>query len=169
MCISSTMMMALSTGVSVAGQLAQGQAAKAAANAEARAAENLAAQTRDAAQQEAARIRKAGDRTRGAARAQLAAAGIDVNSGTAVTIEGDIGTNAELDAYNTLLTGQRKSTSLTDSAAISRARGKNAMTSSLLGSISTGLQGWKAVRSAGPQLQPWEMPGERAPGRGGPF
>ena len=99
MCISSTMMMALSTGVSVAGQLAQGQAAKAAANAEARAAENLAAQTRDAAQQEAVRIRKAGDRARGAARAQLAAAGIDVNSGTAVTIDGDIGTNAELDAF----------------------------------------------------------------------
>ena len=69
MCISAGMMMALSTGVSVVGQLAQGQAAKQAANAEARNAENLAAQTRDAAQQEAARIRKAGDRTRGAARA----------------------------------------------------------------------------------------------------
>ena len=147
MCISAGMMMALSTGVSVVGQLAQGQAAKQAANAEARNAENLAAQTRDAAQQEAARIRKAGDRTRGAARAQLAASGIDVNSGTAVTIDGDIATGSELDAYNTLLTGDRKSTSLTDSAAISRARGKNAVSSSILGSVSTGLQGWKAVRT----------------------
>jgi len=150
MCISAGMMMALSTGVSVVGQLAQGQAAKQAANAEARNAENLAAQTRDAAQQEAARIRKAGDRTRGAARAQLAASGIDVNSGTAVTIDGDIATNSELDAYNTLLTGDRKSTSLQDSAAIARARGKNAVSSSLLGSVSTGLQGWKAVRGVQP-------------------
>jgi len=147
MCISAGMMMALSTGVSVVGQLAQGQAAKQAANAEARNAENLAAQTRDAAQQEAARIRKAGDRTRGAARAQLAASGIDVNSGTAVTIDGDIAAGSELDAYNTLLTGDRKSTSLQDSAAIARARGKNAVSSSILGSVSTGLQGWKAVRA----------------------
>lgn len=143
------MMMALSAGVSVAGQLAQGQAAKQAANAEARAAENLAAQQRDAAMQEASRIRKAGDRTRGAARAQLAASGIDVNSGTAVTIDGDITTNTELDAYNTLLTGERKSTSLQDSASIARARGSNAVSSSMLGAVSTGLQGWKAVRSNG--------------------
>jgi hypothetical protein len=161
MCISASMMMALSTGVSVVGQLQQGQAAKAAANAEARNAENLAAQTRDAAMQEAARIRKAGDRTRGAARAQLAASGIDVNSGTAVTIEDDIGTNSELDAYNTLLTGDRKATSLQDSAAISRARGKNAVTSSMLGSVSTGLQGWKAVRA--PQVS---APGYYEPFRG---
>jgi hypothetical protein len=161
MCISASMMMALSTGVSVVGQLQQGQAAKAAANAEARNAENLAAQTRDAAMQEAARIRKAGDRTRGAARAQLAASGIDVNSGTAVTIEDDIGTNSELDAYNTLLTGDRKATSLQDSAAISRARGKNAVTSSMLGSVSTGLQGWKAVRA--PQVS---APGYAEPFRG---
>jgi hypothetical protein len=161
MCISASMMMALSTGVSVVGQLQQGQAAKQAANAEARNAENLAAQTRDAAMQEAARIRKAGDRTRGAARAQLAASGIDVNSGTAVTIEDDIGTNSELDAYNTLLTGDRKATSLQDSAAISRARGKNAVTSSMLGSVSTGLQGWKAVRA--PQVS---APGYAEPFRG---
>lgn len=159
MCISAPMMMALSTGVSVAGQLQQGQAAKQAANAEARNAENLAAQTRDAAMQEAKRIRMAGDRTRGAARAQLAASGIDVNSGTAVTIDGDIATNSELDAYNTLLTGDRKSTSLQDSAAISHARGKNAVSASVLGSISTGLQGWKAVRapqvSAPAYSTPW--------------
>jgi hypothetical protein len=161
MCISASMMMALSTGVSVVGQLQQGQAAKAAANAEARNAENLAAQTRDAAMQEAKRIRLAGDRTRGAARAQLAASGIDVNSGTAVTIEDDIGTSSELDAYNTLLTGDRKATSLQDSAAISRARGKNAVTSSMLGSVSTGLQGWKAVRA--PQVS---APGYAEPFRG---
>lgn len=142
------MMMAISTGVSIAGQLQQGRAARAAADAEARAAENLAAQTRDAAQQEAKRIRLAGDRTRGAARAAMAASGIDVNSGTAVTIEDDIATSSEMDAYMTLLTGERKSTSLQDSAAISRSRGANAMTASLLGSVTTGLQGWKGVRDA---------------------
>lgn len=143
------MMMAISTGVSVVGQLQQGMAAKRAADAEARAAENLAAQHRDAAQQEAKRIREAGDKTRGAARAAMAASGIDVNSGSAVTIEDDILQGSEMDAYMTLLTGDRKATSLHDSASIARARGSSAMMGSALGAVSTGLQGWKGVRDAG--------------------
>lgn len=141
-----TAIMAMSATMSVGGQLMQGQAAKQAADAEARNAENLAAQTRDAALQEAKRIRLAGDRTRGAARAQLAASGIDVNSGTAITIEDDIGTRSEISAYNALLTGDRESTALQDKAAIARARGKNAVGASVLGAVSTGLQGWKAVK-----------------------
>jgi len=60
-----------------------------------------------------------------------------------------------------MLTGDRKATSLQDSAAISRARGKNAVTSSMLGSVSTGLQGWKAVRA--PQVS---APGYAEPFRG---
>lgn len=146
MCISAPAMMALSTGLSISGQLAKGQADRAAAKAEARAAENLAAQARDAAVQEAMQIRKAGERTRGAARAALAASGIDVNSGTAITIEDEIGSSSEISAYRKLLTGDREATSLQDKAAIARARGKNAMSASILGSVSTGLQGWKAVK-----------------------
>jgi hypothetical protein len=153
MCISAGMMMALSTGVSIVGQLQQGQAAKAAANAQARADELQAAQQRDAAMQEADRIRKAGEKTKGAARAQMAANGIDVNSGTAITIEDDIGQGAESDAQMTLLTGNRRGAALDFSASQERARGRNAVTGSVLGSISTGLTGWKGVRAAaGPKI-----------------
>lgn len=139
--------MALSTGVSIAGQLAQGQAQKRANNEQARQDELRAAQELDASKAEAMRIRKAGDKTAGAARAQMAANGIAVGSGTAVTIEDDIYQNSELDAYNTLLTGKRGAGALQYSAAQSRARGSNAMTSSLFGRVTTGLQGWKGVRS----------------------
>lgn len=171
MCISAGMMMALSTGVSIAGQLQQGQAARAAANAEARQQELAAAQERDAAMAEAKRIRNAGAKASGAARAQLAASGIDVGSGTAVVIDEEITRESETDAEYTLLTGQRRSGALEYSAAQSRSRGRNAVTASVLGSVSTGLQGWKAVKQ---QKTPattygWEAPGQRPYGTGGPF
>lgn len=156
------MMMAISTGVSIVGQLQQGQAARRAADAEARQQELAAAQERDAAMVEAARIRKAGDRASGAARAQLAASGIDVGSGTAVVIDEEITRESRTDAEYTLLTGSRRAGALNYSAAQSRARGKNAVSSSVLGSVSTGLQGWKAVKQ---QKEPalidpygWGMP-----------
>lgn len=138
--------MALSAGVSVAGQLAQGQAQRRAANADAQAQELAAAQERDAAMVEAARIRKAGERTAGTARAQLAASGIDVGSGTAVVIDQNITQDANTDAEYTLLTGERRGRAYDASAAQSRARGKNAVAGSVLGSVTTGLQGWKAVK-----------------------
>lgn len=169
MCLSAQTMMAVSTGVSIAGQLAQGRAQRQAANAQARAEELQAQQQLQAAQDEALRIRKAGQRATGAARAALAGAGIDVNSGTALTIEDDITASAESDAYNTLLTGERRSTALRNSAAMSRAAGRNAMFSSVLGSVTTGLQGWKGIKGNKVELQPWETPGQRPPGRTGPF
>jgi hypothetical protein len=156
------MMMAISTGVSVVGQLQQGQAQRKAANAEARQQEIAAAQERDAAMVEAARIRKAGDRASGAARAQLAASGIDVGSGTALVIDEDITRESNTDAEYTLLTGSRRAGALNYSASQSRARGRNAVTSSVLGSVSTGLQGWKAVKQqkAPADIDPygWGMP-----------
>lgn len=169
MCLSAQTMMAVSTGVNIAGQLAQGRAQRQAANAQARAEEMQAAQQLQAARDEALRIRKTGQRAAGAARAALAGAGIDVNSGTALTIEDDITTGAESDAFNTLLTGERRSTALRNSAAMSRASGRQAMFSSVLGSATTGLQGWKGIKGNKTPMLPWEAPGERAPGRTGPY
>lgn len=171
MCISAGMMMAISTGVSVVGKLQQGQAQRQAADADARQAQLQAAQERDAAMVEAKRIRNAGAKASGAARAQLAASGIDVGSGTAVVIDEEITRESETDAEYTLLTGQRRSGALEYSAAQSRSRGRNAVTASVLGSVSTGLQGWKAVKQ---QKTPattygWEAPGQRPYGTGGPF
>jgi len=138
--------MAISSGVNIAGQLAKGMAESSASSADARAQEVAAAQERDSAMVEAARIRKAGARASGAARAQLAASGVDVGSGTALLIDGDITTSAATDAEYTLLTGERRARAYQDGASQSRARGRNAMASSVLGATSAGLQGWKAVK-----------------------
>lgn len=142
----SAVLMALSTGVSVAGQLSQGRAQQRAANADAAAQDIAAAQERDAAMVEAKRIRAAGDRASGAARAQLAASGVDVGSGTAVVIDQEITQGAETDAEYMLLTGDRRGRAYNTAAAQSRARGKGAVAGSVLGAVSTGLQGWKAVK-----------------------
>lgn len=150
MCISAAMMMAISAGISVVGQIQQGQAQKAAADAQAREQEIAADQNRVAAQQEAARIRKAGERQAGAARAALAGSGIVVDQGSAMNINEDIYRGSESDAFNTLLTGERQTSSLMRSASQSRAAGDNAVTSSLLGAASTGARayaGWKSVQA----------------------
>lgn len=151
MCISAAMMMAISAGVTVMGTIAQGQAQKRAADAQAREYENQAAAAQVAATEEAKRIRKAGERTAGAARAALAASGIVVDEGTGVNINEDIYRNSEQDAFNTLLTGKNRAGSMQRSAAQSRASGKNAVTASLLGAASTGLNayaGWKNAPAA---------------------
>lgn len=158
--VTSGTMMALSTAMSVAGSLAQGVAQKRAADAEAQLAERQAAQMQDEALQEADRIRKAGRRAQGAARAQLAASGIRVDEGSALVIDEEIGGESEKDAYNTLLTGKRRADGAKFQASQARSKGRNAVTSSVLGSLTTGLQGWKGVKQAEAQGQaippnPW--------------
>jgi hypothetical protein len=150
MCLSAAAMMAISAGVNVVGQLQQGAAARAAGDAQAQQDERLAAQQRDQAQGEAERIRRAGARQQGAARAQFAASGVDVNSNAPLQIEEFIGRESERDAMNVLLTGQRQSDASLFNASQARARGVNAQRASVLGAISTGLQGWKGVKQPAP-------------------
>ena len=76
MAVTTGTMLAISAGVSAAGALAQGVAAKRAGDAQAARDEMAARQQQDAAGAEADRIRRAGERAKGAARAQLAASGI---------------------------------------------------------------------------------------------
>lgn len=148
MCISAAAIMAISAGVTVVGTIAQGQAQKAAADAQAREYEDQAAAAQVAATEEAKRIRKAGERTAGAARAALAASGVVVDEGTGVNINEDIYRNSEQDAYNTLLTGKNQSGSLQRSAVQSRTAGSNAVTSSLLSAAGTGMQGYAGWKNA---------------------
>jgi hypothetical protein len=147
MCISAATMLAISAGVSAGGQLLAGRAQMKAGEAQAKQAAIASAQERDVAEQEAARIRKAGDRQRGAARAQLAASGVAVNEGSSLTIEDEISQGAEMDAMNTLLTGKRRSDAQQASGRQALKAGRNAMISSVLGATSTALQGWKGVSS----------------------
>jgi len=163
MAVTTGMMMALSTGASVLGQIQKGRSDQAALNQQAQNNDQQASLDRIqaeretvAASEEAKRIRKAGERQAGAARAQLAASGIVVGDGSAININEDITGGAESDAMNTLLTGKRRSESYSlsadqhvNAAASNRAAGSNAMKSSVLAAGGTVLQGWRGVGGAG--------------------
>lgn len=159
MAVTTGMMLALSTGMSVIGQIQQGKAQNAALQQQA---QNNDAQAKIdaiqaeretvAAAEEAKRIRKAGARQASAASAQLAASGIAVDSGSAININEDITRGAESDAMNTLLTGERRSEAYrfssgqqTRAASSARAAGSNAIASSILAAGGTALQGWRGV------------------------
>ena len=150
MCISAAAVMAISAGVSVAGQLAQGQAQKQAKDAQALEYDIQAAQAKVDAEQEAKRIRAAGEKTAGAARAALAGAGINVDMGSAVNINEDIYRNSESDAFNTLLTGSNRAASYGRSASQARGAGKDAEGASLLSAATTAANsygGWKSTQA----------------------
>lgn len=153
MAVSTGMMMAISAATSIAGQIQQGRAAKAAGDVDERLSVLQARQTEDQALQEADRIRRDARKTTGAARAQLAASGVDVNSGTALTIEDEIEHDSERDAHMTLLTGKRRGDAARFAGAQAGARGANAQFASSLGAINTGLQGWKGVKQAQPEYR----------------
>lgn len=152
MCISAAAVMAISAGVSVAGQLAQGQAQKQAKDAQALEYDIQAAQAKVDAEQEAKRIRAAGEKTAGAARAALAGAGINVDMGSAVNINEDIYRNSESDAFNTLLTGSNRAASYGRSASQARGAGKDAESASLLSAATTAANAYGGWKSS--QVQP---------------
>lgn len=165
MAVTTGMMLALSTGLSVVGQIQQGKAQNAAAQQTAALQDQQAAidkvqaeRETVAAMEEAKRIRKAGQRQASAAAAQLAASGIMVDSGSAININEDISGGAESDAMNTLLTGKRRSESYkfssdqnTTMANQTRAAGSQAQKSSILSAAATGAQGlmsWRGVKAS---------------------
>lgn len=84
-----------------------------------------AAAEQGAAQVEAERIRKAGKKQQSAAIAAAAASGVDVNSGTAVKIDQEIGKNAGEDAYLTLVGGRDAGARLNQQGAADRIAGSN--------------------------------------------
>ena len=141
--------LAIATGLSVMGSFQEGQARKQAKDAQALEYDLQAAQSRDAAAQEAKRIRAAGEKTAGAARAALAGAGVSVDQGSAVNINEDIYSKSEGDAFNTLLTGDNQARSYQRSAGMARAAGNDAVSGSLLSAATTAgnaYAGWKGKR-----------------------
>lgn len=145
MCVSAI----IASGLAAAGTIYEGNAKKQAQDAQALGDDIQAAQEIEASKQEAIRIRRAGEKTAGAARAALAASGISVDSGTAININEDITQGAELDAFNTILTGKRKADAFQRSASQARAVGQNAVSASILSAAASGAKsyaGWKGVR-----------------------
>jgi hypothetical protein len=102
---------------------------------------------------EAGNIRKAGERQRSAARAALAASGVNVDEGTAELINTEITQNAEQDALTTIQTGGNRARMINAEGDLARIQGRNAQTAGILSAGSTALsagatygrsRGWRA-------------------------
>ena len=95
-----------------------------------------AAAERGAATVKADKVRKQGRQQQSEARAALAAAGVEVGAGTPVKIGATIGRNAEEDALNEILYGDRTAAKLEQQAAMDRQYAQDTLTA---GSASAGL------------------------------
>lgn len=128
--------MCISTVLAVAGaglQIAQGVAANNAAKTNARYAELEGRYAMDAAQSNAADLRYKGQFLLGEERAAQAKAGVDLSAGSPVTAAAESARNIEYDALKIMRGGEYQRWGKKAEASIERARGKAAMTGSILG------------------------------------
>ena len=130
-----TIMTIASTAYSAVSQISQGNQKRDYANYQAAQANADAEAEREAAQVQAEKLRKAGKRTQSEARASLAASGIEVSGGSAVTIEDKIAYNAEEEAMQNVLAGTRRGARLDQEAVGSRAAGDNARAAGYMGAF----------------------------------
>jgi len=147
-----------STVMSVMGQQSGARNEQAQLNYQADQATADAEAERGAAQVQAQKIRKAGKATAGQARASLAASGVDVNEGTANTINAEIIKNTETDALTAILNGdygaKRKLAQAQGFVQEGKLARNAANVKSVSSVLSTGAKvasGWKTV-SQGPNL-----------------
>lgn len=160
MCISATVMMA----AQAVGSVLQMRGAVQSAEFEANQLATQAAQEKIAAEQEAAKIRKAGEKQAGAARAALAASGVDVNSGTAININEDIYGGAESDAQNTLLTGKRRAATLNAQGRQTLKSAANKNMGTLLNTATNMASGWKSAQPTADPVGDFYYRGNRGMG-----
>ena len=112
---------------------------------------------REAGEVRASKVRKLGKSTQSEAVASLAASGVEVTAGTPVKIQQQITRNAEEDALNEILYGERKGRRLEQTAASERAAGSRASSAGYMGAFGSVLSGgakltgpgWKTVSNPG--------------------
>lgn len=140
-------MTAVSTVLSIVGQVQQGNAAKQSADFKA---EQYAAQAQEA---QAAASRKAADQIRmgglmqSRAQAVGAASGGSATDPTVVNIEGNIAGQSEYNALTSLWSGDAEAAGLTNSANAERYSGDQAQQAGEFGAITTGLAGGASMFS----------------------
>lgn len=100
-----------------------------------------AAGERDSALATAQRIRRAGRAQQAEAKAAYAAAGVDVNRGTAVRVGDQIDLDSETDAYMAILQGERRGRTLDYEAKATRHAGRNARRAGVAGAFRSILGG----------------------------
>lgn len=142
--------------VSAAGSISQGIAGKRAADGQAAQYELQAATERDNAQAEAEKLRREGAAARGQTLSALAGSGVTVGQGSALEAERQVVDSYTSDEYMAILTGERRSSSLQETARQTRRAGRDALRSGFINAgtslLSAGAQGMRATgfRSAGP-------------------
>lgn len=146
MCISATMMMAISTGFQVISAISQGQQQSDQAEYQSRQAAADAQASREAGEVRADKVRKAGKATQSAARAALAGSGVEVGAGTPVKIVQDIGRNAESDAQSELLSGIYGGQRLDSESVGYKIAGDNARTNSYMRAGGSLLSGAASIK-----------------------
>lgn len=156
MCMTLTVLSAVSTGLSALSSLSGGNARGDAADFQARVAENEAAAQADAGKAQAEKVRLAYKEQRGRARAALAGSGAAVDEGSAVLIDQDITRRGESDALSAILTGDRQADSSMQMAGQYKIAGANARSAGAMGALTSVLggaakigAGWKGKSLAG--------------------
>lgn len=153
---------AAGSGLSLYGAWKGGQEAKSAGNYNARVLEYAADDAINRGNVEAADIKTKTKRLIGAQRANLAASGADVSSGTALELQVESAGMGELDALRALNNAQREASGLKSEANLARKQGRNAaraanlsMAGSLISSgtaIYGAAQGKTLPRASGPTV-----------------
>ncbi len=154
MCVSALAALAVGSGLQAYGQYRQGREQESALNyqagmslADANAAEGMS-------QVQAKVIRKAAMSQRKEATAAFGASGVDVRSGTALDVQGDIVRAGEVDALTALITGKNTATRLREQAGMQSRAAHNARVSGNLAALGTVLQsgaqaGWMYGKGGG--------------------
>ena len=141
MCVSALAALAASTGLQAFGQYRQGREQESALNYQSGMSLADAAAAEGTAQVQAKVIRKAATMQRKEATAAYGASGVDVNSGTALDVQGDILARGEMDALTALITGKNTAERLRGQAKMQSRAAHNARVSGNLGALATVLQG----------------------------
>lgn len=150
MCDPVTAIIAISTTLSVVGQVQAADAAAEAAQVQGESINRQAGQELDAANAKAALIRKAARAQAGEARAAFSASGVSVDEGTPLKINEEITRGGEYDALNTILSGTRTADSLSDEAMNTINAGKARQQAGYMGAFGSVLSaGSSAMGAAG--------------------
>jgi hypothetical protein len=139
-------LMAVSTGLQVVGQLSRGQQQQDWGEWQAEQARADAQAAREEGEVRGERIKKLAKRQQSEARAALAAAGVETGAGTAVVIDRQIGRDAEADAEQERLAGLRRGVRYEQEGEAASIQGRNAATGSMLAAGATLATGWRPSR-----------------------
>lgn len=128
MCTGVELALLFAAGAGAVGTVMSVEAQQDAADANALAINTQAGQEQDQANAEADRIRKNARLQAGEANAALSASGVSVAEGSALKIDEEIYKSSESDALNTIISGNRRSSSMGQEAANGVKAAKNAKT-----------------------------------------